>query len=444
VISRHAAEGRPWRRWHAAGRRWRHSIRWRLVTLFLLLALASTAVFVIGTQQVVRGGWQGYAKPMLADYLDRLASEIGSPPDEAKARAMTRRLPLSIRIEGPAVRFDSHPGHEWREHADPFDPGRGAAGWGLVRVTADGHRIIFGPGEPADGRRPRFFGWISLAVLLSMTGVAYGVVHRLLRPLGDIGRGAQAYGAGQFGQPIRVRRDDELGDLARRINEMAGNLHGMLEAKRTLLLAISHELRSPLTRARLNAELIDDSPARQALLRDLGEMRDLIADLLESERLAAGHAALQRERLDLGPWLHEQLAAIAGEPPVMLDLAPDLGSLQADPARLKLLLRNLVHNARQHGAAPDGQAPVLRAWREADARGSRLLLSLRDFGPGVGADQLNQLAEPFYRTDAARLRSTGGVGLGLHLCRQVAVAHGGGLEFGRAEPGLCVTVSLPG
>ena len=93
-----------------------------------------------------------------------------------------------------------------------------------------------------------------------------------------------------------MRRNDELGDLAERINRMATSLQGMLDAKRALLLAISHELRSPLTRARVNAELVAEGEHRDALLRDLSEMRDLITDLLESERLATGHAALQTER----------------------------------------------------------------------------------------------------------------------------------------------------
>ena len=80
---------------------------------------------------------------------------------------------------------------------------------------------------------------------------------------------------------------------------MANSLQGMLDAKRALLLAISHELRSPLTRARVNAELVGEGEHRDALLRDLSEMRDLITDLLESERLATGHSALQTERVDL-------------------------------------------------------------------------------------------------------------------------------------------------
>ena len=79
------------KRWNAARHRWRHSLKWRLVTLFLLLALATTAVFLFGMQRVLQGGWQGYAKPLVADYVDKLAAEIGSPPDEARAQALAPR-----------------------------------------------------------------------------------------------------------------------------------------------------------------------------------------------------------------------------------------------------------------------------------------------------------------------------------------------------------------
>lgn len=424
--------------WHAAGRRWRHSIKWRLVTLFLLLALATTAVFLFGMQRIVQGGWQGYVKPLVADYVDRLAAEIGSPPDMQRALAIAQRLPISVRIEGPAVQYDSRPerGRGWRSEREDHGVGDGLS---LTRNTADGHRITFDLASPVPTQRPRTLGWFTLAALLGLTALAYLQVRKLLRPLDEIGAGVEAYGRGDFTQPIAVRRHDELGDLATRINTMASGLEGMLDAKRALLLAISHELRSPLTRARVNAELVEEGDARDALLRDLGEMRDLIIDLLESERLAGGHAALQAEALDLGPWLHEVVKEQFGDAQITLAIDPAVGTLRADPVRLRLLLRNLVDNALRHSAQA-AWPPELFATVQGN---DRVALGVRDFGPGVSPEELAHLAEPFYRADSARQRATGGVGLGLYLCRLVALAHGGALEFERAEPGLRVLAILP-
>jgi signal transduction histidine kinase len=360
-------------------RRWRHSIKARLVAVFVLLALALSAVFVAGLQRLLHAGWEVYARPLVADYADRLVAEIGTPPDPAKVRALTERLPLAVRIEGPLVQLQSHPPRPWQtRHHDAHEAEREGA---FTRTTADGHRVSFSLTAPPPGSRPRLLGWVTLAALLLLTAIAYAAARHVLRPLSDISAGVEAFAQGRFDQPIVPRRNDELGELAGRINHMATQVSGMLDAKRALLLAISHELRSPLTRARVNAELLEDSPERHALLRDLAEMRDLITDLLESERLAQGHAALAAEAVDLGALLRE----VAASAPVPLELALEPGlktptaAVQADPARLRLLLRNLIHNAQRH-AAQALTPPTLFLRREADGR---LAMGLRDHGPGV-------------------------------------------------------------
>jgi len=425
------------------------SIKGRLMLLFVLLALATSAVFVAGMQQLLRNGWQAYARPLVSDYADRLAADLGSPPDPARARALTHRLPVTVRVDGPLRQFVEPPetvhegpdrhGHGPRFGIDDHDAAEtaelGSAGWGLVRRSADGHRIVFGLARPPDHLRPRLFGWATLAVLLSLTALAYLYMRRLLKPLERIGAGVEAFGRGEFDPPIAVQRADELGALAMRINGMAANLHGMLQAKRALLLAISHELRSPLTRARVNAELLDESDTRDALLHDLAELRDLLANLLESERLAQGHAALQAEPVDLTTLVRGVVATQFEGRGVLLELDEQVGTVQADPTRLRLMLRNLVDNALRHGAGAS-QAPVAYLRREADGR---LALGVRDQGPGVTPEQRDQLGQAFYRPENARTRTAGGVGLGLTLCRLVAQAHGGELRIRDAAPGLDVS-----
>jgi signal transduction histidine kinase len=431
----------------AAQRRWtvarlRRSLGLRLVGLFVLLALATTAVFLGGMQKALSSGWSVVLEPLVVDYVDRLAAELGSPPDPARAAALVQRLPLSIRIAGPLVHYDSHPQRRaWdRDHDRAGEVGEGAGedGWWLLsRRTADGHVVRFGLGDAARQQRPRAIGTITLALLLALTALAYGVVRRLFKPIDDIRAGALRFGQGDFGTPIPQRRSDELGELAAQVNTMAAELKQMLDAKRGLLLAISHELRSPLTRARLNAELVDGGEARDALLRDLGQMRELIQDLLESERLSAGHDALQREPTDLAALARSVLAESFDGRPVEVDAASGLAAIAVDRARLRLLLRNLLDNAFRHGAGE--RAPRLSL--KTDDGG--VLIEVRDFGPGVPEAQLATLAQAFVRTDQARQRSTGGVGLGLYLCRLVALAHGGRLALHNAGPGLQVSVWLP-
>ena len=319
----------PWYR--RAVQKLRCSLKLRLVMVFLLLAMTMSFTFISGAKNAFSVGWREAARPLLLDYVTRLAAEVApdGSPDIERARALVQRLPVTIDIAGPKIQWRSHPDQErahWRrdrtreQMADPDD-----AGWGgdaewlelLVRKTADGHRIEFGVNEAVFDRRPKLVGY-TLAALLILTLLTFLYVRRLLRPLDDIRQGALRFGAGEFQQAIPVRhpeRPDELGELAATINTMGQDIHQMLEAQRALLLAISHELRSPLTRARLNTELLPEgaevAPQREALLRDLGEMARLISDLLESERLAGRHTVLHREATDPAALAREVIDELA-------------------------------------------------------------------------------------------------------------------------------------
>jgi signal transduction histidine kinase len=208
----------------------------------------------------------------------------------------------------------------------------------------------------------------------------------------------------------------------------------------------------------LNTELLPETaqvnPQRDALLRDLQEMASLITDLLESERLSAKHAALQREPLTpqaLVALTQEVIAEVLARHPAQPDTGPNtplnirlmadarLPTLTLDPTRIRLLLRNLLDNALRHSAgAPLPPELHLRA------EGSGIGIQVRDHGPGVPEHQLPHLAQAFFRPDTARTRAQGGVGLGLYLCKLVGQAHGGTFAVSNAQPGLAVTVTLPG
>ncbi len=450
--------------WRRARHRIAHSIKLRMVLVFLLLAAAMTFVFITGAQKAFTLGWREAARPLLVDYVDRLFDEVtagGPSPSLERARALTERLPVTVSISGPRLNWVSHPDQgppDWIREKGREDPAWNQEDWGggknwpriLHRQTADGHRVEFGIDGQAFERRPRLIGY-ALAALLLLTGLAWLYVRRILRPLDAIGEGARRFGAGDFSQPIPDRcckAHDELGELATTINTMGQDIRQMLDAKRALLLAISHELRSPLTRARLNTELLpeDDplvNPQRQALLRDLQEMAALINDLLESERLSGQHAALQREPTDVAALAQKVLQSLQARHPaaarVRLEVAPGLGLVAVDPARIRLLLRNLLDNALRHGADA-ARPPELQL---APLLGGGVAITVRDHGPGVPEDQIAQLAQAFYRPDSARTRSAGGVGLGLYLCRLVAQAHGGELQLENAHPGLRARAGVP-
>ena len=506
------------------------SIKLRMVLVFLVLAAALMVVFIGAMRQVVATRWQLTAQPLLVDYVDRLAEEItvDGHPSVERARALAQRLPVTVRIEGPVIRWASHPQDPqddwWREgdwtwedspSSDALMPGadrhdeRGTGlrgthvgegrewgdeppGWQQIRQitersTPDGHQLVFGIDRHAmlarhDGSDPLARG---LTALLLLTLLAWWYVRRTLRPLDAISAGARRFGQGRFDDPIPAawtRRHGELGELATTLNTMGEDIRQMLDAKRSLLLSISHEMRSPLTRARLHTELLPEDdpgvrPQREALLRDLREMSALVEDLLESERLSDRHVALQRESLDLAVLARGVITELQTRHPgvqVALQVPPELLPQWLDATRLRLLLRNLLENAVRHagsGRDPDRKGAhgstmsgeggndtadtvsshghtvepdtdVIAMVRIDGIPTGGCVIEVRDWGPGVPEEQLSKLAEPFHRPDAARSRHAGGVGLGLYLCRLVAQAHGGRLVLENAHPGLRVRAWL--
>lgn len=313
----------------------------------------------------------------------------------------------------------------WHRHHAHFKHSLGARLFAIFLLLAVAGSLIL---WTAMGH-PYGLLWAVPALLLVTCG-AFGMIRHMVQPLHALALGAEAFGRGEFSHRVPVIHGDEIGDLALRFNQMAADIQAMLDGKRALLLAISHELRSPLTRARLHAELVGEGDSRDALLGELALMRDLITALLESERLGSGHSALQLADCDLAALAREQ-----AQPGLALHIDPDLPTLRLDRLRVQLLLRNLVHNALRHNDPTQGEVQ-LRLARDGDG----VRLSVRDFGPGVPPDALPQLGQPFYRPDAARTRHDGGVGLGLCLCRLVAEAHGSSLELHNAEPGFEASV----
>jgi signal transduction histidine kinase len=281
--------------------------------------------------------------------------------------------------------------------------------------------------------------WLPLAALLVVLVLLYQATRLLFRPIAEIQAGVERIGAGELEHRLDVRRRDELGDLAASINAMAGQIRRMLEAKRQLLLAISHELRSPLTRAKVAAALLEDPAQRTEIARDLDELERLIEELLEIERLSGPHRALERRAVALEALIEETLASFFPGVEVRRRFpAPNIEA-EVDVPRMKLLLKNLLENALRH--TPQGHAPpevALERTRD------EIVLAVRDHGSGIAPEHLPHVTEPFYRADPARRRDTGGYGLGLYLCRVIAEAHGGRVAIeSRVGEGTTVRVTLP-
>lgn len=432
-----------------------YSLSLRLLAIFLLLAALFAWGVVAGIRWVYSADdLRALISSHLSLHVDYVRRDIGSPPRLDRALAITQQVPVDIRIEGPGVSWSSDPDFPTLAQLE-FGPSAyfsdepGAlldALEGVDFALQGNHRFLrFMEGDyqivvvtpKIDTQRSRpplipiLVGFALLLVLL-----AYLAVRGLFRPIATIRTGAAYIGAGHFGHRIQTRRDDELGELADDINLMAGKVQRMLDAKRQLLLGVSHELRSPISRMNLGLALLDDSPAVGALRQDVQEMRSIVETLLDAERLESPHTALQLEDVSPDELVRDFAARFfAGEPRLQITThgAP---RAMLDPARIQLLLKNLVGNALRYSTPEDGLVEL-----DVVPDGRWIELRVRDHGPGIPPDQRAGLGEPFYRPDASRARETGGTGLGLYLARQVARAHGGDLQLVDVEGGGALFVA---
>ena len=278
------------------------------------------------------------------------------------------------------------------------------------------------------------------ALLLTILGVLvliYYATKILFRPIEEIQSGVKVIGSGDLSHRISKRRDDQLGDLADDVNAMADDISDMLEAKRQLLLGISHELRSPLTRSRVNLALMDDSSSKREVEKDIASMEQMITELLESERLNSRHVSLNLEETRLDHLIREQVQQEFRKYIKVMEM--DAVDAKVDVIRIKLLMRNLLSNAVKHSVDPE-RKPTVSVVQE----GTNNCIYVTDSGEGIDPAQIPHLTEPFYRADPSRQRKTGGYGLGLHLCKVIVEAHGGKLTItSEANVGTKIRCAFP-
>jgi len=425
----------------------RHSLSGRLVALFVITAIAFVLLVGLSIGSAFRSHFQDTVRPHLLRYLQYIQADIGVPPNRARAELLARELDVEIHIHGPdgawsssATELDlTHMQVHRRFASNNIDFEFGA--WNereYLVAHLPQYTLALGATTTRE-RGPWHWRLVPLVVLLAILALLYHGTRRLFAPIEILKTGLARIGAGDLAHRIDTKRRDEFGELAGSVNTMAADIQRMLDAKRQLLLAISHELRSPLTRAKVAVELLDDAQQRGDLNRDLNEMEKLIEELLETERLTARHDVLNKKPVSLNQLARNVVTEVFAGRTIQL-LAPEHDiNVVADEVRVRLLLKNLFDNALRHTPA-GSPAPELTL----EQRDHVAVLTITDHGTGIDPQHLPHLSEPFYRADAARLRETGGYGLGLYLCRVIAEAHGGTLHIdSQPGQGTQVRVSFP-
>lgn len=420
----------------------RHTLTMKVLVVLLLGGAALHTLAVSGFRMAREAEGHRTGNSLARSYALTLLPELGNPPSRAAATQLADPGPWAFRYETPGGGWATDPsvpcsktaldwanGSDWCWHHNRFY-------FVLPRI---GGQLIIQANTHADHVIP--LSWtLSLALgLFGVLALVWLALRWLLAPIAWLNQGITRIAEGDLDHRIRTRDGDELGRLAQQFNTMAAQIKAMLDQRRQLLLDVSHELRTPLTRLKLGLEALPDTLERASLAEDVLVLEALVSELLEGARLAHGRQQLQLERLDLCQLVREGAQEFAGrEPGIEVDL-PESLFLQGDPMRLQRLFLNLLSNAFNHGQPALGPIQVRLTRQGGDAR-----LEIRDQGPGVPAAVLDRLFTPFFRGDPSRNRGTGGVGLGLHLCRSIARAHAGELTAQRGQPqGMLFVLTLP-
>ncbi len=399
------------------------------ITLWVMRSAESTpSAPSIATRAIASRVARDWDDPAACDrYVARVHELIGL---DVRVRRDLEHLPHRMALKSGVVTFDAH--------GEGFVPvERNGELLGAVEFAAGGPTPTHSNGVVAMG-----------AALFVLALAARFVARRLAWPMEDVADAAERFGAGdltartRFGGRKRWAAQEVRG-VAQAFDTMAERIERVVRDQRELLGAISHELRSPLGRARVALEIARDRGGEGThgslddIEHQLADVDAILGDLLAAAR--AGLSDVKPTVTAIAPWLR---ARIAAEPsPPTIELTTDVGDDVTAPIDAQLLnraLHNVLANARAHGH-PDGEPIEVRL----EATSARLTIVARDRGPGFPQDLLARAFEPFVKGDAARTPGAG-YGLGLSLVRRIAEAHrgtafarnadGGGAEVGIELP----------
>lgn len=310
--------------------------------------------------------------------------------------------------------------------------------WFWAEIHAGGKLIRIGFPKQRLDMNPPMMLLLALAAMVALSLLAALVLaRRISGPLSRLSRAAQRIGAGEIPESLPENGIAELSGLAQTFNRMAFQVRELLANRTTLLAGISHDLRTPLTRMRLATEMLPDTtdPKLVAQLRhDIENMNRLIGEFLALSREIQKPAA---EAINLNDLLHtlvQEAVAAGGE--IVWHPASEI-QLSANAMSLRRILSNLIDNALRYGADKPVEIEVARD-------DEQTVIRVLDSGDGIPAQEQEKVFRPFYRMESSRSKSTGGVGLGLAIVRQLAEANGWkvGLQA-RAGGGTEARLTIP-
>jgi signal transduction histidine kinase len=303
-----------------------------------------------------------------------------------------------------------------------------------------------GPGPPHSGPPldhsphtvPHHFGpWLTLVVGALVLAVGAVITARwIVRPIEQLSRAARAIGEGDLTVRSSLERADEIGELGRRFDQMAGRIEGMIANERELLANVAHELRTPLSRIGVALDLAGEGDGQRAraslgeIAVDVAELEAIVDDILTALRYDTSRGAtmpLHKERTQpeaIATAASHRMRCRHPERPLEVSIAADLPAIDVDRVLFRRVIDNLLDNSDKY--TPEQTSKIELAVR---TREGAVEFEVVDRGIGIGTAELPNIYNPFFRAERSRARESGGVGLGLTLAKRIIDAHGGAIEI---------------
>jgi len=362
----------------------------------------------------------------------RLANHFQLAPGEGPPPPSNEGPPLGPAPDGPPL-FGAPPRRFGGPEGGPHPPET------FGRFEMNGHDCLliarFEHQRP--GRLPLILTMVSGLLVLGVG--AFLTARWIARPLSHLSRMAISLGQGDLGARSELKRNDEVGDVARAFDEMAERIQRLLQTEKELLANVAHELRTPLSRIRVALEIAGEGDAEAAraslaeIAVDLAELEALIDDVLTAARFeltepVAKGAGFALHLQEIAPHTIAKRAAelFRGRHPnrpFTTQIPEDSSMIQADPVLLRRVIDNLLENA--HKYSPELDSAISLSFSEQAGQAG---FEVRDHGMGISELDLPRIFTAFFRGERSRSRGTGGVGLGLTLAKRIVEAHGGNIE----------------
>lgn len=370
-------------------------------------------------------------RKFLKDFAHRmersLVYEVGIPPDTVKAKQICDDLEIEMRFESDL--------YVWASSKDipnlnkilsnPEDRRRFEDDQSII-VKYEGNPysvirfpqgvFIIKPFDPTGFFKPEraiilLILFISIIIIL-----LYFLLRNLFSPLKELSNAVVSIGEGNYDIKIPKGRKDELGELADSISEMSGKINSSIRSKEQLLIDVSHELRSPLTRIKLGLEV---GSSKEKIEEDVIEMEKMVTGLLENYRADSSFSSIKPEKADIAELLDEIIAEYADQDRLKFTKPSKEIIANIDMDKIQVVFRNLIDNALKYSQG-------IISISVAELKGE-VVISIKDSGMGIAVEDLKYIFEPFYRADRSRSRRTGGFGLGLSICKKIIDAHKGNI-----------------